>query len=282
MKVRKKKDNTQYNPKTLKKLKKTKKKKRTGLKYFILIVLFLSALIAFSLSSVFNIKSIEVRGNKHINSDELEAASGVVIGANGFKSIGSSLSRILTLRYGKSEQRILKSQPYVKKISVRFSIPDKVIINVTERIPSFALPYRDGFLTMDDEGYVLDMVNSKEKGSLNTVTGIKVENYKKGQVFKVENSSSIGYIKKLTDTIKESDNNSAMKLLALITTIDVSDTQNIRATVDSRITVNFNDLRDLDYRLNFFRYIYSTQIKKTDKGFLDFTEDGHYNFRPKK
>jgi hypothetical protein len=30
------------------------------------------------------------------------------------------------LRYGKSEEKILRSQPYVKNVSVRFSIPDKV------------------------------------------------------------------------------------------------------------------------------------------------------------
>ncbi len=282
MKVQKKKENAGYQLKTQKRGKKYKKKKRTGIKYFILTVLFLSALTAFALSPVFNIKSIVVKGNKHIKSDEMEAASGVIIGENGFKSIGNSFSKILMLRYGKSENKILNSQPYIKKVSVRFSIPDKVIIKATERTPSYVVPYMGSFLLMDDEGYILDMVDSNKKGPLSTVTGMKFANYKKGQVLKVENSSSIGYIKKLTDAIKESDNNNELKLLELLSSIDVSDASNISAVFDSRITVNFNDLRDLDYRLNFFRSIYLTQIKKSDKGFLDFNEDGNYYFRPKK
>jgi adenine deaminase len=86
----------------------------------------------------------------------------------------------------------------------------------------------------------------------------------------------------LTDTVIESDSSSELKLAGLISSIDVSDSHNITATFDGRITVNFSDLKDLDYRLTFLKSIYLTQFKKTDKGLLEFNEDGEYTFRPKK
>jgi cell division septal protein FtsQ len=78
LKVQKTKGNAGYQSKVQKKSKKSRKKKSSGIKSFILFVLFLSAFVAFALSPVFNIKSIETRGNKHIKSDDLSAASDVV------------------------------------------------------------------------------------------------------------------------------------------------------------------------------------------------------------
>ncbi len=282
MKARHVTEDSGFQPKRRRKYKKKSGKRRTLLKYVIVCILLLSAVIALAASPVFDIKKVEVRGNSHLSSEDIINTADIVLGNNGFKAVGNNIRNILSLRYGRVEESILKNQPYVRTVSARFSIPDKVVIDVTERRPLYAVPYMGANLLIDDEGYILDSVNKIENNRIFIVSGLKVKDYKKGQALKVENPDNISYIKKLTDSIGESDKDSNLKLADLITSIDLSDPYNIAVTFDSRITVNFNDLKELDYRLIFLRQIYFTQLKKEDKGFLDFTADGKYNFRPKK
>lgn len=278
LKIRRIKAKREVLPEKQKRSKKRSGKKRTGLKYMLLTLLFLIAVVIFALSPVFNIKKIEVRGNSNIKSDDIISASNIIIGSNGFKVIGSSIGNIFSLRYGKAEESIKKSQPYVKRVSVRFSIPDKVIIDLTERKPMCYVPYMAKKLVMDDEGYILDE-NKAFKGIF-TLEGLKFERYEIGQVLEVEKKSSLEYIKKLMDSIKESDKNNNTKLAGMITSVNVGDINNISATLESRVTVNFNRLEKMDYRLAFLRKIYFNYLKKEDKGILEFTDDGKYSFKP--
>jgi hypothetical protein len=82
------------------------------------------------------------------------------------------------------------------------------------------------------------------------------------------------------DSIKESDINDNTKLADMVTSVNVGDINNISATFESRITVNFNRLEKMDYRLAFLKKIYFNYLKKDDKGILEFTDDGKYSFKP--
>lgn len=278
MKIRRIKAKQEVLPKKQKRYKKRSGKKHTWLKYMLLLLLFSTALVIFALSPVFNIKKIEVRGNSNLESDNIISASNIDVGSNGFKAIGSSIGNIFSLRYGKAEESIMKSQPYVKRVSVRFSIPDKVIIDLTERKPMCYVPYMGTKLVMDDEGYIIDV--NKTFNGIFTLEGLKFEKYEIGQALKLEKKSSLEYIKKLMDSIKESDINDNTKLADMVTSVNVGDINNISATFESRITVNFNRLEKMDYRLAFLKKIYFNYLKKDDKGILEFTDDGKYSFKP--
>ncbi len=271
MKIQVIKDETQ--PKsTVPKKKKKKTKRHPVLKFIITTVIILVLLVVLAISPLFKISEITVSGNKHNTSTDIIATSGITTGSNAFKTMGINLKNIFTLSYGDSEKRITDSYPYVKKASVRLIIPGKVSIKITERIPAYLVPYAGTTLIIDEEGFVTEMIDDTRKLKLPVLGGLSFDSYKPGQKLKLKNEEAFQECNNLIKAIKDSDSSGTVKLYSIINSIDATDTGNLKFLLDSRIKVNFGDLQDLSYRITFLKEIYQKQIKKNEKGILDFTE----------
>lgn len=263
------------------KSKKKIKKKHFGLKFILVFILFSAVVVLLALSPLFTIRQITVSGGQHYKQDDVIAVSGIIAGNNGFKTIGSDLNSIFLLRYGNSEKSILKNLPYVKDVVVKYAVPDKVRIILTERKPICVVPYLGTNLLMDEEGYIIDTVNQGAGNyNLPLVKGLEFQRFELGQVLKVENSENLQAVIKTFGAITDSDKSDKVKILGLIKWIDVSDLKKICLFVDARITVNIGDMQDLSYRISFLKQIYSRNLKPNDKGLLDFTTGENPNFIP--
>ena len=275
-------DEREFIAKAPKKSKKKIKKSLFWLKLILSFILCGMALILLAISPLFNISEIEVYGNRHYEKEAIIGGIDVAIGNNGFKAIGSNPGNILTLRYGREEEIILKNYPYIKGVTVRFVIPSKVRIDIMERKPLCTVDYFGTNLIMDNEGFAVDIVKGEEQSALPQVKGITIKKFELGQELKADNMENLRKAVAVIEAVEESDKNSGYKVLNLLKSIDVKDAKKVYLSIDSRIIVNMGDLQDLNYRIDVLKQIISRNIKKDDRGLLDFTLGENAVFIPEK
>lgn len=110
-----------------------------------LSVLLISAMIilAFKLP-YFNIKNVEIQGNKAVSSKIIADTSGIFKGNN-----------IFYLDIQKARENILKIS-YVSNVSIYRKLPDKIIINITERNARYFVKLDKSYLIVDNDGIILE------------------------------------------------------------------------------------------------------------------------------
>jgi len=256
----------------------TNRKKK--LEFILILFLSIIVLILFIMSPIFNVSEVIIYGNNHYTTQEIAQASGVLTGVNGFKSIGGNYKHYISLSYGQAEKNIILRCPYIKEVSVRYSIPDNVIIQVVERNPIILLPYLGTFLLTDKDGCVVETIDDVEKSNLPQIKGIKFKGYEIGQPLKIENKESFKELIFLIDTLTQEDKNDNFKIVEIIDTIDISDSNNIYLFIDSRLVVNVGSLDELNYKMKSLKQIFFKNIGEEEKGFLDYTAGDYPVFIP--
>ncbi|MCX8130345.1 MAG: FtsQ-type POTRA domain-containing protein [Clostridia bacterium] len=259
--------------------KKNKKRKKNfkrlffWIKFILITALLVTTIVLLALSPLFNITRVEVKGSQRYEQGDIISTSGVIIGNNGFKTIGSNIKNFFTFRYGNAEEEILKTYPYIKSVIVRFIVPGKVRISITERKPEAVVESVTSNLIIDNEAYVLETIGKKVIKGMPLIKGLKFSSFEIGKSLNIADSGAYKDAFRLINQVKELDNKGGEKLYNHIYSIDVADRQKIRASIDSRITVNFGNLNFLEYRLDFCKHILFTKLGKEDKGYLDMTTE---------
>jgi cell division protein FtsQ len=266
-------------------VKQKKNKKAIKLLYFwikfILILALLTTIIIFTaMSPLFNIKTIDANGTKRYSNDTLAGLTGIIPGENGFKQIGSSPASIFMFRFGNAEKVLKKECPYIKDVKVKYVIPGRVVIDIVERTAMVTVPYLGTSLIIDNEGYVLEIAPEDKKTELPSLKGLKFKNYELGARLLIENKGSLENAQNVIDAVKQSDKNDAVDFYKKIDSIDISNLQKICISLESRIVVNLGDLQDLNYRVGAAKTIFYKNIKKSEKGILDFSSGENPVFTP--
>ncbi|MBQ9536885.1 MAG: FtsQ-type POTRA domain-containing protein [Desulfovibrionaceae bacterium] len=120
--------------------------------------LFVAAYDAATTSTWFTTKEIEILGNVRLPRELVLQYAGIQEGQN---SLAVNISSV--------EQK-LRHTPWVESVAVQRVLPDKFIIQIHERMPSFWV-HRDGVLYYaNEEGEIIAPVESKNFLSLPTVT----------------------------------------------------------------------------------------------------------------
>lgn len=252
------------------KVKRTKLQKNI-LKTLLFIVVLTVALVLAARTSLFNIDSINVIGNTRYNEEQIIKTSGITVGENGFIKMGINPVDIFTLSFGKSQQSISKTYPYIKNVSVRYSIPNKINIYIVERKPACIVDVKGVGILVDSEMYALDVAKKGENYDMPKLYGLKFAKFLFGDALKVSNPETIKLLKSLTDSIDKSDLNDKLKINKLITSINLQDINNIKITLKPQITVNFGDLNDLEYKITYLKKIFEEYIIENERGYLDFS-----------
>jgi len=275
----------EYQPQ--RKHKRKKRKKILSFFKFILISgIFAAILVCVGLSPLFSVNRIEVYGNKHYNSNEVIEASGLVIGNNWFKPNSVNLKGILTFRSIDAENLLLNRCPYLKSAIVKIDFTGVVRIEVTERDPVALVPYMGANLVIDNECFVLALSSNAEDEKLPVIKGVDCEGYTLGQALPTHNPKCLEAFRRVMKVIESADSNSGERgkeygIKGIINYIDVSDLDNIKLYLDSRILVNLGNYKDIsEYRINFLREIFYFQLTKEDKGLLDFASGEYPSFIP--
>ena len=273
MKVRRKKD---VQKPSQKKYKSKKKFRRVLLwiKSILVAGLLIITVVYTALSPFFNVNKMVVKGADHYDHQTLISAAGVNGGENGFRQIFSNPEKFYFLRFGFAEKAIMERCPYIKSAKVRFVIPSTVSIEVEEREAAAVLSLTGTSILIDRDGYLLEIIPDLEKTELPVIQGIKIEAFTLGKKINEQEEALLTAFN-VFDTIKEMDSRNSDKLLPSVDYIDVGDIYNIGLSLQSRVLVNLGEPEDINYKINVVQTVFTKNIKKNERGKLDFSSDGN-------
>ncbi|MHB8062321.1 MAG: cell division protein FtsQ/DivIB [Ruminiclostridium sp.] len=251
------------------------------IKKLLMFVLLVTVIIMFARSSFFIVDEINVVGNKKYSSNDIIEQTGCVTGQNVFKMLGEKPKNLISFRFNESEKSIYESMPYIKSISVRPALPKTISIKIQERTPFAILETKGTSLLIDREGYALEILKATElKDKYFKIIGISVDSYKLGQEVKFTGRSPLDELTNFCDKLIKNDKDSKVKLYGKITSVNLSELNNITVYFDDRISVKFGDLEDIEYKIRFFKQLFVNNITAKQKGTLDFTKNNIPYFVP--
>lgn len=234
----------------MKKMEKKKRKlnkKRRYLRIFSRFFIFFSFifLIVFALknSNFFNVKNINIEGNKNVSQTKIKKVSGLQKGSKYF--VVSKKDRV----------RKLEAIPYIEDAKISYSLSGKVKIKVKERSPYYQMEASD-YLLLDDNFRILES-SDKKRDNLVNLYGFTVDNPQAGN-----------YI------LSSKDNEEKRNLLLELRKDEYSLHGNIRdielldsiatfTTVDG-VKIEFGSYSNIEYKLKMLSLILD-DIKDTNK-----------------
>ena len=171
--------------------------------------------VAFFKSPVFNIEEIMIKidNNTVLTEPEIKELSSIAVGQNMF-----------SINKRKSIENIEKN-PYVEAVKIKRKIPNKLEIEVVERIIAFQIENNGEYAYIDNYGVVLEQKN--EKKDCIVITGHKTESIVIGEKL---NEEDIRGISDILDIIQEAKNNDVIND---ITKIDISNHDDYKVYFDN-------------------------------------------------
>lgn len=228
---------------------------------------------------IFNVRDIRVEGAGYYSEDEIRLASGLAPGQNAYRQIKLSPESILGLRLIDAEAAI-EALPRIKEARVFIIFPNGVGIRVTERQPSLYLSYLGSYLTVDSEGYVLEVGQGDPPQDLKEVRGIEFTKYSVGKQLETDDIEQVQTAHNILDAIKKSDEKSDFELWPVVDWIDVVDDDTAMMSFDDRIIVQFDPSDNLQYTVDFAKQIFFTKLGTNERGRLEFIPDQNPSFIP--
>ncbi|MCL2323306.1 MAG: FtsQ-type POTRA domain-containing protein [Oscillospiraceae bacterium] len=197
----------------------------------ILTFLFVSVIlivIFFTLKS-FKIKYIEFTGGENINVTAFEPKANELMGRNIFIADYNTIIKEIY------------SNPYVMKVCVKRSLPDKINIVIDEKKALFYI-YNGKYVIFDNQGMVLEIDNQVKNGIIE-ITGVNIkEDIKKNDYVKLD-KQHFDVINEISDLFLK--NTSVLKPYRL----DISNLSDLSVFVND-IEIKMGDLFNLKEKLN--------------------------------
>lgn len=241
---------------------KKRRKRRMFLKAFLTAAfLFVLVAVLLFLTPWFNINTIDVVGNSHVESDNIIAQSEIYLGANIFK-ISTSHA-----------QEKISRMPYIKSVNVKRSFPSKVVIEVTESHEAGYFEHGGGYILIDEDGKVLDSMTKPPQGCMKIV-GCEIEENLIGEKIKIDSDEKFDIILMYIGEFEQTDFYDKVDML------DVSNTVDIKFGYDNRLTVYCGDLKDLDRKILTFTEVAFNQLSPNARGEIDLRIEGKTYYRP--
>ena len=198
----------------------------------VILVLFVTAIALFMMSSVFNIKQIIVTSNSKIKSQEIINLSTLTPGTNMFKTTSSMI------------KNNLKTNPYIEDVKIKRNINGTVTLDIQERKPTYMLKFTNSYVYINNQGYILEM--SEKPLKLPILIGFQTPS----EEMKEGNRLIVDDLKKLEDAIKIMETAKSISMDNIITQIDITNSLNYILTISSEDkTVQFGDCSNINVKL---------------------------------
>ena len=209
------------------------------------------------MSVFFRVSTIEVTGNHLYSAEEIIAASGIESGDNLF-----FINRIST------GSRIISKLPYVEKATIKRSLPNRLVIEVTE---SSALAYvaaEDGLWAIDRGCKLLSRIDSASVGNLIRIEGLTPIAPAVGETISPGESETpkVTYLSEILHHI------SSLDMVGDVTVIDMSDVSNPVFDYLGRFQVKLGSNENIDYKFQLLLTAVA-QLEPGDSGTLDLSID---------
>ena len=240
-----------------------RKKRRLRTRFYVIMTLLILTVffMLFSLSSIFTVDSIEVKGNSHYTAEEIINMGHAVPGRNLIYSLNK-----------KETEEYLEQNPYIKNATVSRKLPSTMVIKVTERAERMAFRYDDDYLIMDEDGILLKKTRNTPKTTL--IEGIIVNKIKLGEAIGAEDSGKLDRIVDLIHGMIAGD--------LYFVRVDMSDEKKVKAYIYDTLAVKTDYDTLMTNMENGRLHLVLEKLFEDgiERGTITFDEDGSASFQP--
>ncbi|NLV15794.1 MAG: FtsQ-type POTRA domain-containing protein [Syntrophomonadaceae bacterium] len=231
-----------------------KKSNRNSRKILLFLVLCLCGAVACYYvlhSSIFDIAKIAVLGNERVSNQEIIQLSGVNLGTNTF-DISTEASA-----------KAIEIIPWVKQAEVKRNWPDKIIINIVERLPWAIVVNQKDYLVVDDEGVCLQALEKLSDINLPVITMVGLSpKIPEGQ--KV-NTTGFELVKSLIDALPDD-------LAESVSEYHYTESQQVLVYTLDGIEIRLGDSERLEDKIQIWRQVIKMQDEDKIQGRLEYID----------
>lgn len=235
----------------------SKPKRKRSVLFAPLSFLIICAALVFGMSVFFRVNGIEVEGNSLYSNEEIIEASGIEQGDNLF-----FINRFTAI------SRIFSKLPYVEKAVINRSLPNKLVIVVSESRAIACISAEDGTWAIDRGCKLLSKVSGDEMRGLIRIEGLTPIAPEAGQIIAPGEAESpkVHYLSAILTQIDTLD------LRDRITYIDITGISNPSFDYLGRFTVKLGSNENVEYK---FQCLLSAvdALSEGDRGTLDLSID---------
>lgn len=230
----------------------TKHRRRRNMSLYYLMIFIICILVLFVLSRtvLFNINEYIIRGNERYSDEEILSAAGLKIGKN-----------MYNLNLDSLEERVMDEYIYVDDIEMKRSLPDKLIINVTEAVEYACCEYENRYCVISAGGRYLETEQRYQREGMMLVKGMELKNVSLGLPLASKDDMKLTIVLNMFEAIDEI-------CPGKITLFDITDRTNIKLVYDNRIEVEFGSSLDYEYKLKYITAIIEENLNQEETGKL--------------
>jgi cell division septal protein FtsQ len=248
--------------------KKLRRKSKSAAVYVPVAAIFILLLGVLGTSVFLRILEIEVIGESKYSKEEIITASGIAQGVNR-----------LRVKAREIPQKISSELPYINSVEVKYHIPDKVQIIVSESSALAMIECEGGIALIDAKGRVLEYL-IKAPGGLIEIRGFTPAVATVGAIMTVTaaNETKFNYMKEILNAMVEENIADEVALL------DVSNISHINFIYQGTFTVAINTMENLRHKLSILPDIVENNILANDpddrSGTISFSDNAQWRWIP--
>lgn len=242
---------------------KKRKIRRKFRKLFVSTAAFITAAVVvvfciryiYTETDYFKVKAVEVSGNNIYTRDYIKAKSQIEGG-----------ERIFSVDRNRVKE-IIEDEVYIKDVRVIYKLPDKVLIELTEREEKYQILHNNEYIVTDKEGFVLR--TGSEKNELITIESLEDVLYNVGETIQITGIEDVNSIFDTVDYINDEFGTETVKGLY----IDSDNSFLLETEYGTYIRIRLDE--DIKYQIVFAMKIINERLNNNlivVNGLIDFTK----------
>lgn len=246
---------------------KRKKKRRLGLFYGILAVLFISLGCLVIGLLFFKVQTIQVVGNLRYDKDAILQTASIQSGTN-----------LFSVNEKEVEERLIRQYPYIASVKLERKWPDTLVVRITETEAFYAVKEqeKDSYALLSEDLKVLETGTYTFGDAVCEIQGVECVAPVCGQAVQFSNEEAFENFSSLIQELQRQE-------CEKITYMNFTNLVDISITYEDRIQIRLGSIVQLEYKLQYAKYLIENEIDPKQKGILNLiqVEDGKASFQPK-
>ena len=203
------------------------------------VALFFAFLYLLGCTPLFQVNGFDVEGNFSMTDEKVIALSGIEPGDNIFYAgLGSA-------------RRSLRENPFVEDVTIRRKLPDRIVVQLTERRSVGYIVTTDGYVQVGEDGRLLAIQQSLSNYSLPVISGVELSELPAIGGF-IQNEK----LKQALEVLQHCD----QSLLNNIAELNVGQDYYILAYTNQKVEVRLGGLDNIEQRLQDLNQILTTVV----------------------
>lgn len=143
----------------------------------------------------------------------------------------------------KQAQENIEQDPLIKEIHISRRFPWTLIFSVSDRIETGAVSFDGGFAIIDEEGYVMKIIQNVSEVKKPIIAGIKTKKIQLGEKIPIENEDQFSMVLGLIAGVQNA------KLMDVISQVNMENPEDVKMTTLNGLTVLLGEGKEMNYKM---------------------------------